>query len=328
MARVFVGDFNGDGKDEVLRYYPSSGNWWLGSFVGNQLQWALAGNTAGFGNVADGRPIWVANFAGTAKADVLFYYPGDKNWWLGQFSATNQLIWNLAGNTSGFGQVWDGRPFWIADFTGDGRTDVLFHYPSDGNWWLGSFVGNQLQWTLAGNSGLTCSVNINVILVGSDQFSQAERDEVGAAIQQTRDIFSRVGLFVDAVEWFGIPIADANGHENIDSDGEAESLTDEWTVPNHALDVFFAKTYAGSTIGLSRLDGPCDKNAKGMDGSVVAIEGSNNITGLVVAHEVCHYLGPNHVNDNTNLMNPSVPNGGNLTAAQGNDMKDHCFVNI
>jgi hypothetical protein len=46
-----------------------------------------------------------------------------------------------------------------------------------------------------------------------------------------------------------------------------------------------------------------------------------------VAHEAGHYLGLSRVNDNTNLMNPSVPNGGILTAGQGNNMKDHCFVN-
>jgi hypothetical protein len=149
----FTGDFNGDGKSEILFYTPGDKNWWLGTFTGNQLTWTLAGNTAGFGNLADGRPIWAANFAGTGKVDILFYFPGDKNWWLGQFNAANQLTWNLAGNTAGFGQVWDGRPFWIADFNGDGRADVLFHYPGDKNWWLGSFgAGNQLQWSLAGNT--------------------------------------------------------------------------------------------------------------------------------------------------------------------------------
>jgi len=322
----WIADFTGDGRADVLFHYPGDKNWWLGSFSGNQLQWTFAGNTSGFGNVADGRPIWTADFAGTGKAEVLFYYPGDQNWWLGQFSNTNQLAWNFAGNTSGFGQVWDGRPFWIADFTGDGRADVLFHYSGDGNWWRGSFSGNQLQWILTGTSGLLYSVNMNVILVGSDQFSQAERNEVNDAIQRTRQIYGSVGLFVDAVAWYGIPIANANGREHIDSDGEAESLTDEWTVHNHALDVFFVKTYAGTTIGLSPVDGPCNKDAKGMDGSVVAIEESNAITGLVVAHEAGHYLGLDHVDDATNLMNPSAPNGGILTTVQGNNMKDHCFI--
>ena len=74
----------------------------------------------------------------------------------------------------------------------------------------------------------------------------------------------------------------------IDNDGEAEALTDEWTVPNNAVDVFAVKLYVGSTAGLSPVPGPCDKDAKGMDGTVVELIGGT--TGLVLAHEVGHYL--------------------------------------
>jgi hypothetical protein len=83
---------------------------------------------------------------------VLFYNPGDDNWWLGSHDG-NELAWSFAGNTLGFGQVWDGRPFWTGDFNGNGRAEVLFYYPGDGNWWLGSHpgLGGQLQWTFAGN---------------------------------------------------------------------------------------------------------------------------------------------------------------------------------
>jgi hypothetical protein len=170
------------------------------------------------------------------------------------------------------------------------------------------------------------TVHVNAIAVGSDLFTSADWQEVSDSIQRTRTIYATIGLTVGRVEWYGIPVGSARGREHIDDNGEAEALTDEWTVPNHALDVFFVRTYAGATIGLSRLDGPCDKNAKGMDGSVVAIEGSTSITGLVAAHEMAHYLGLGHVDDVNNLMNPTVPNNGNLSADQGNNMRDHCFV--
>ncbi|WP_396142040.1 FG-GAP repeat domain-containing protein [Bacillus wiedmannii] len=145
-----MGDFNGDGKTDVLFYFPGDQNWWLGTFTGNELSWNLAGNTAGFGQVADGRPIWIGDFNGNGKTDVLFYFPGDQNWWLGTFT-DNELSWNLAGNTTGFGQIADGRPIWIGDFNGNGKTDVLFYFPGDQNWWLGTFTDNELSWNLAGN---------------------------------------------------------------------------------------------------------------------------------------------------------------------------------
>jgi Papain-like cysteine protease AvrRpt2 len=147
---VWIGDFAGTGHSQVLFYYPGDHNWWLGQFTGTQLTWSLAGNTAGFGQVWDGRPFWTGDFTGSGKADMLFYYPGDHNWWLGQFTGT-QLTWSLAGNTAGFGQVWDGRPFWTGDFTGSGKTDVMFFYPGDNNWWLAVYTGSQFQWSLRGN---------------------------------------------------------------------------------------------------------------------------------------------------------------------------------
>ncbi|HKG31276.1 MAG TPA: hypothetical protein VKA91_08395, partial [Nitrososphaeraceae archaeon] len=53
--------------------------------------------------------------------------------------------------TSGFGNILSNEHrIWTGDFTGDGRTDVLFHYVGDGHWWLGLLAAsnNQLQWSL------------------------------------------------------------------------------------------------------------------------------------------------------------------------------------
>jgi hypothetical protein len=58
---------------------------------------------------------------------------------------------------------------------------------------------------------------------------------------------------------------------------------------------------------------------------VVELVGST--TGQALAHEVGHYLGLSHVtSDATNLMFPTIPNGGLLTTTQGNTMRSHCFI--
>ena len=150
---TWTGNFTGTSTTEILLYYPGDGNWWLGTLSGTslytQLNWTLAGNTSGFGNISTD-PIWVGNFTGTGKSEILFFSRGDKNWWLGTFNGT-QLGWTLAGNTSGFGDT-SRDPTWIADFTGAGRSEILFYSPGDGSWWLGTFNGTQLGWTLTGNT--------------------------------------------------------------------------------------------------------------------------------------------------------------------------------
>jgi hypothetical protein len=169
------------------------------------------------------------------------------------------------------------------------------------------------------------SINLNIIRVGSENFTAADETTINTAISTMKTIYATVGFSIPVVENWVIGLAQANGRDVIDNDDEAETLTDEWTVPNRSVDVFFVKLYVGAVAGLSPVGGPCDKDAKGMDGSVVEMNGS--ITGQILAHEVGHYLGLSHVTgDSTNLMFPNVPNGAVLTAGQGDIMLRHCFV--
>ena len=146
--KFWVGNFTSSQQLDLLFYSPGDGNWWLGRFTETRLNWKLVGNTAGFGNLADGRPIWMGKFIEAGQINLLFYSPGDGNWWVG-YLEEERLNWKLAGNTAGFGNLADGRPFWTGNFTGSGRTDLLFFSPLDKHWWLGYFTGTQLQWNLA-----------------------------------------------------------------------------------------------------------------------------------------------------------------------------------
>ena len=85
---------------------------------------------------------------------MLFYYPGDGNWWLGSFSAGGaSLTWRLVGNTASMV-----GPFWVEDFDADGRSNLLFHNPVNGSWSLGTIsTGGALSWkslTKTGGAGV------------------------------------------------------------------------------------------------------------------------------------------------------------------------------
>jgi hypothetical protein len=61
----------------------------------------------------------------------------------------------LVSESAGFGKLLDGNhPIWIADFTGDGRAEVLFYYSGNGDWVLGDMAGGQLNWSLVGERGV------------------------------------------------------------------------------------------------------------------------------------------------------------------------------
>lgn len=169
------------------------------------------------------------------------------------------------------------------------------------------------------------SISINLIRVGSDKFTQADLATISSAVQTMRNIYATIGVSIRRVEHYVITTAQAKGRDVIDNNDEAQQLTKEWTVKNNAIDIFLVRTYVGSVAGLSPVPGPCDKDAKGMNGAVVELLGST--TGLVLAHEAGHYLGLGHTTaSSTNLMYPSVPNGGLLTSGQGSTVKNHCFI--
>jgi hypothetical protein len=158
----WTGNFTQIDQEDVLFYHPSDQNWWLAQFGAGVLNWGLADNTAGFGQVADGQHFfWKADFNGNGRDDLLFYFAGDDNWWLGTFDQNGNLTWNLVGNTNGKnGSPWNfghaintAMEFWTGDFQGVGRSQVLFYYYGDGNWWLGTIGTNwSLAWANAGNT--------------------------------------------------------------------------------------------------------------------------------------------------------------------------------
>ncbi len=141
---VGTGDFNGDGRDDLLWRNGSTGQItdWLaqanGSFVGNDANalgtigtsWQVAGT---------------GDFNGDGRSDIL--------WRDNTGAVTNSLGQSNGGFASNAANFWTTIPTsWqiagTGDFNGDGRADILWRNPTTGEItnWLGqangSFVGN------------------------------------------------------------------------------------------------------------------------------------------------------------------------------------------
>jgi len=171
------------------------------------------------------------------------------------------------------------------------------------------------------------AVDVNVILVGSDNFTAGNRTQVTDSIAIARSIYANVSLQIRTLSFFGITAAQAGAKEVIDSASEASDLTADWTVPNHAVDLFVVRVMNGAD-GWSPVNGPCDKNAKGMTGSVVSLNGSTANSGNTFAHEMGHYLGLNHIPDVCNFIgsNGASDSCTGILPSQGATMIKHCFV--
>jgi hypothetical protein len=165
------GDFTGLGRDELLFYNKSTYDWTLDYYDGSRLVTAQVGNTTGFGNISSDQ-FWTGQFTGDGRTDILFYNPGDGHWFVGTFSGM-QLSWTLASNTSDFGNI-SSDPFWTGQFTGDGHTDILFYNPGDGHWFVGTFSGTQLYWTLIGTSPGNLAVSVTPYPVPLDRAVSVE----------------------------------------------------------------------------------------------------------------------------------------------------------
>ena len=194
--------------------------------------------------------------------------------------------------------------------------------------------------------------NLSIFLVGhepdfSGEFSQDDARRMQAAIDWMRELYAQVGLGVRKLYWRYIPMAEAitdtNDFTQVDQSGVQE-LTESFSGPNDGIDVFFVTSVIGAG-GFSFVNdfegegGPCDKNVQDVrTGAVLELKNTDSFTGILLAHEVGHYLGLLHAGDVTNVMGDgggianiddvTEPSGGsvNLTMAQGNTMKAHCSI--
>lgn len=143
-----IGDFNGDGIDDIVVWNSEGGNWQVALSTGNQfIPSAGPGNYIWLDNWAVGSD-WVplvGDFNGDGKDDIAVYNYVNGGWQVALSNGSEFIPSAGKGDylwlsSWGVGKVW--TPL-IGDFDGDGKSDILVVDKVNGIWQIAYSDGSQ-----------------------------------------------------------------------------------------------------------------------------------------------------------------------------------------
>lgn len=139
---VHVGDFNGDGKSDIVGRYLQTGQWFVGISNGSN------GFTTSLWETWNPNVTWVdiqvGDFSGDGKADITGRYLQGGSWWTGVSTGSSFTTSQWA--------AWNPNVTWVdvqtGDFNGDGKADIVGRYLQGGEWFVGLSNGSSFTSTL------------------------------------------------------------------------------------------------------------------------------------------------------------------------------------
>lgn len=138
---VSTGDFNGDGRDDIVGR-TAQGGWWVGLSTGDSFQSHFWGR---WSPQLDWRNVQVGDFDGDGVSDVIGQLPTG-TWWVARS--------NRSGFTSTAWGRWspnvDWRDIQLGDLNGDGRDDLIGR-TNNGVWWASVSRGDRFDIQAWGN---------------------------------------------------------------------------------------------------------------------------------------------------------------------------------
>ena len=244
---TYVGDFNGDGKQDLLAFDAASGSWYVklstgSGFTSPQL-WTRWSSSVPWVN------IFTADFTGNGRTDIVAQDAQTGAWFVG-----------LSTGSSFATQMWDAWSpsfTWVnvnvGDFNGNGKVDIVGQIQQTGDWYVAQSTGTGFitRWWDRWTPGIAWSHVMVGDLTGNG------RDDIIAMYPQTGAWYAGLSTgssfntrlwdaWSPAVTWVDVNLADltGNGREDLigriastglwyaglsTPNGSATQLWDQWS---------------------------------------------------------------------------------------------------
>lgn len=221
FADMQVGDFNGDGYDDIAGR-ASNGDLWVGisTDVGNGRVFI----PSKWGNLTDitDWTIVVGDFDGDGTDDLLGRADIDGTFWLAESTGTNFINSHWGSLLNSITWV----DLTVGDYNGDGMDDTVARAP-DGTWWASLSNGTKLQNSYWGRWSTTVTwSDVNVGDFDGDGLDDiaGRADNKNWWINRSVETYFVVefwGNWTSTVEWVDVTVGDYNGDGRDDIGGRA-----------------------------------------------------------------------------------------------------------
>ena len=133
----FLGDVDGDGKDDAVAYFDATGGWYVALSNGKNFSDGTLWKNGFGGNSAKQ---FLADVTGDGKKDAVVFYNGmgQGDWYVAPSTGTGFGAYSLW--KSGFGGS-SSKQF-VKDVDGDGKADVVVYHGSAGDWYAALSTGS------------------------------------------------------------------------------------------------------------------------------------------------------------------------------------------
>ncbi len=225
---IKVGDFTGNGKDDIVARVQESGQWWVGVSTGHSFATSLWDAWSTNVTWSD---VQLGDFNGDSKADLAGCVQESGQWWVG-VSTGHSFATSLW-------EAWNPNVTWVdvkvGDFNGDGRDDIAGRVQESGQWWVGLSTGHSFATTLWD----AWNPNVMWLDVQVGDFNGDGRDDIIGRVQESGQWW--VGLSTghsfatslwDAwnpnVMWVDVQVGDFNGDGKDDIAGKVLQSGQWW----------------------------------------------------------------------------------------------------